>query len=267
MFLSIILLVGFAAAYADEECGKPEVLDTRVIGGVTAKRGAWPWQILMKFGGRAGCGGTLVAPNFVVTAAHCVYRREHYPFLFSVVVGEHDRENNEGSEEEIHVERVFRHPQYDPRHLNNDIAMFKLKKPATLGKYVKTACLPKNEIPVGTKCYITGWGKTHHPGSMVRFLQQGVLPVVSNEVCYQKNHKIIPIPITKAMICGGSGGTVTTSGCHGDSGGPFVCQVDGKWELHGSVSHGSPRCKSTETYTVFSRTHTFLSWIQETLAK
>ena len=66
------------------ECGKPDVPHVRVIGGKTATRGSWPWQILMKFGGRAGCGGTLIAPDWVVTAAHCVYRREHYPQMFSV---------------------------------------------------------------------------------------------------------------------------------------------------------------------------------------
>jgi len=105
----------------------------------------------------------------------------------------------------------------------------------------------------------------HHPGHMVRYLQQGVLPVVSNDVCYKLNHKTIPIPITEAMVCAGSGGTKDTGGCHGDSGGPFVCQnsESGLWEVHGSVSHGSPRCKSNEAYTVFSRTYHFLDWINE----
>jgi len=267
MILSIILLVGVAASYA-EECGKPDVKhNTRVVAGQTAERGSWPWQILMKFGGRASCGGTLIAPQWVVTAAHCVYRREHYPYLFSVVVGDHDRSVKEDSEEEIKVEKVFRNPTYNPRVLDNDIAMFKLETPAKMGKYVKTACLPKTDAPVGTNCYITGWGKTHHPGSMVRYLQQGVLPVVSNKVCHEKNKEVIPIPVTDAMVCGGSGGSLRTSGCHGDSGGPFVCEINGVWELHGSVSYGSPRCKSTETYTVFSRTNHFKSWIQETMAK
>ena len=110
-----------------------------------------------------------------------------------------------------------------------------------------------------------GWGKIVHPGPMTRLLQQGILPVVSNEVCYQKNKKVIPIPITDGMICGGSGGSSLQSGCHGDSGGPFVCRVGDRWELHGSVSHGSPVCKSTETYTVFARTYHFLDWINDNM--
>merc|ERR1711955_66248 len=126
MILSIILSVGVAASYA-EECGKPDVKhNTRVVAGQTATRGSWPWQVLMEFQGRASCGGTLIAPQWVVTAAHCVYGREGYPYLFSVVLGEHDREMDEGSEQTIQVERVYRYPSYDPRRLNNDIAMFKL---------------------------------------------------------------------------------------------------------------------------------------------
>jgi len=264
LFAFLLVLVAVATA---EECGKPEVQGIRVIAGKTAVRGSWPWQILMKFGGRAGCGGTLIAPQWVVTAAHCVYRREHVPYMFSVVLGEHDRERREGSEEEIRVSRVYRYPGYNPRVLNNDIAMFRLSTPARLGKYVKTACLPSQDPPVGSKCYITGWGKTRHPGSMTRVLQQGLLPVVSNEDCYRKNHRVIPIPITDAMICGGDGGISRLSGCHGDSGGPYVCNINGRWELHGSVSHGSPVCSSSQTYTVFSRTNHFLGWIQQTMSR
>jgi len=264
LFAFLLVLVAVATA---EECGKPEVQGIRVIAGKTAVRGSWPWQILMTFGGRAICGGTLIAPQWVVTAAHCVYQREHFPFWFSVILGEHDRERREGSEERIEVSKIYRHPGYNPRVLNNDIAMFKLSRPARLGKYVKTACLPSQDPPVGSKCYITGWGKTRHPGSMTRVLQQGLLPVVSNEDCYRKNHRVIPIPITDAMICGGDGGISRLSGCHGDSGGPYVCNINGRWELHGSVSHGSPVCSSSQTYTVFSRTNHFLGWIQQTMSR
>jgi len=263
-FAFLLVLVAVATA---EECGKPEVQGIRVIAGKTAVRGSWPWQVLMKFGGRASCGGTLIAPQWVVTAAHCVYRREGMPYMFSVVLGEHDRERHEGSEQEIQVMKVFRHPQYSPHVLNNDIAMFKLMRPAKLGKYVKTACMPSQDPPAGSKCYITGWGKTRHPGSMTRVLQQGLLPVVSNKACYKKNHVFIPIPITNAMICGGDGGISRLSGCHGDSGGPYVCNINGRWELHGSVSHGSPVCSSSQTYTVFSRTNYFKSWIQSTMRR
>ena len=192
-------------------CGVPDVKGiTRVVAGKTALPHSWPWQILMMFRGRPMCGGTLIAPDWVVTAAHCVYKRERTGG-FSIRVGDHDREEDEGPEVDIRVKKVIRHEGYDPRHINNDIAMFKLATPVKFNKFVSPACLPSEKVAPGTKCYITGWGKTHHPGHMTRYLQQGLLPVVSNKVCYEKNKQRLPIPITDAMICGGSGGTERTN--------------------------------------------------------
>lgn len=248
-------------------CGKPQIAHSRVIAGTTATRGSWPWQILMLYNGRAGCGGTIISPTWVITAAHCVDGKEGYASSFTVRVGEHDRNSQEGTESDIRVARVFKHPSYARRTLNNDIALFKLSKPIAFTKYVQPACLPSRDAPVGTSCYITGWGKTRHPGSMTSVLQQAQLSVVSNSVCERYNKKEIPIPITSAMVCAGDAGLTQKSGCHGDSGGPFVCNIGGRWEIHGAVSHGSRECKSTSTYTVFARVNYFKSWIKNNMAR
>jgi len=252
---------------APGSCGRPQVPMARVIAGKNAARGSWPWQILMIKNGRPGCGGSLINAKWVVTAAHCVDRSENYPSRFKVRVGEHDRNVKEGSEVEHQVERVVKHPRYSRYTLDSDIALFKLEKPVQFNKYVQPVCLPSVDPQPGTECYITGWGKIRHPGSMHSYLQQAMLPVVSNKVCHAKNYPSIRIKVTETMVCGGDGGKSRKGGCHGDSGGPFVCKVGDQWELHGDVSHGSARCRSTDSYSVFARTYFFKSWINEMIQK
>ncbi len=65
---------------------------------------------------------------------------------------------SDGTHHDIGVEKIILSPYYNPRTLNNDIALMKLKTPVVFGKYVKPVCLPNQDqnFPVGTQCYITG---------------------------------------------------------------------------------------------------------------
>ena len=66
-------------------------------------------------------------------------------------------------------------------------------------------------------------------------------------------------------MCGGEEGSIK-SGCHGDSGGPYVCQDNrGRWVLQGAVSWGSQRCDARENFTVFARVSQFRAWIDRIL--
>ena len=62
-------------------CGKTSIQGKRIIAGETAVRGSWPWQILIINNGKAICGGTLIASQWVVTAAHCVYGQKTVPWV------------------------------------------------------------------------------------------------------------------------------------------------------------------------------------------
>ena len=74
--------------------------------------------------------------------------------------------------------------------------------------------------------------------------------------------------ITSAMLCAGDAGKTVTSGCYGDSGGPFVCQNSvGRWEQHGIVSWGSANCSSKTHFTVFARVSVFRKWVKQVLSK
>jgi len=249
-------------------CGNPAVQSGRVIAGTTAVPHSWPWQILMIIGGQPGCGGSIISANTVVTAAHCLGRYASNPGMFSVRVGVHNRNQQESTAVEHRVRRVIVHSGWNPNTFDNDIALLELASPIQFNKYVSPVCLPKADPPVGSQCYITGWGKTR-PGPyspMNDVLQQAVLPVASQDVCYRYNFPTTRKHLTDAMICGGDGGQSRKSGCQGDSGGPYVCNIGGRWELHGAVSYGSSVCDSRQTYTVFARVAHFRQWIEDNMS-
>ncbi|KAJ7381411.1 Chymotrypsin-like elastase member 3B [Desmophyllum pertusum] len=257
-------------------CGHSSSSSSRVINGADATLGEWPWQARLQLNHMHLCGGTLIMPEWLMTAAHCVLDND--PSKFEVILGDIDRNKIEGSEQKFKVKRIFKHRLFShPVPYENDIALFQLSRPAKRGDLVNTACLPGflDEVPVGTECYITGWGQMFGKGESATILQQARMPVVSNGACAAKldtspngglhtdNRTWI---VTSKMICAGDAGNTKTSGCFGDSGGPFQCKnTAGQWVVQGIVSWGDPDCSSSNHYTVFTRVSVFRKWIEDVM--
>lgn len=139
-------------------CGEATAAGGRVIGGADATAGEWPWQAKLdtKDSGFT-CGGSLITPTWVMTAAHCISDKD--PSTYSVTLGDLNREMAEGTEQKFSVRRVEVHPDYNsPVFVNNDIALLQLTRPATKTAFVNTVCLPRASevVTPGTKCYISG---------------------------------------------------------------------------------------------------------------
>jgi len=197
---------------------------------------------------------------------------------YRVRLGDRHRYYYDGTEQVRKASKVIVHSQYNyPVRYNNDIALIKLERPVVLNSHVNTICLPQqgDSAPLDSVCYITGWGKVKHPGGSYHKLQQARLPLVSNAECSAKlaaSPVAGKLQIGQQMVCAGElDPNQMQGGCHGDSGGPFVCkdQTTGKFFLEGAVSWGSESCnffQENKEYTVFARVSEFRDWIDEQLA-
>ncbi|XP_075047149.1 chymotrypsin-like elastase family member 3B [Mixophyes fleayi] len=261
------LVITFLLAARAYGCGVPTYApNSRVVNGENAVPHSWPWQISLQYKSGSSfshtCGGSLIAPNWVMTAAHCISSSRTY----QVVLGEHDRGKVEGREQIIPVNKgdIFVHENWKSSSVSsgNDIALIKLSRVALLNDEVQLGCLPPagkilaNNYP----CYISGWGRLTTGGVLPNVLQQALLPVADHKTCSQKDWWGSTVKTT--MVC--AGGDVK-AGCNGDSGGPLNCQAsDGRWYVHGIASFvSSLGCNALKKPTVFTRVSAFNDWVNK----
>uniref|UniRef100_A0A8B9ZEI8 Peptidase S1 domain-containing protein n=1 Tax=Anas platyrhynchos TaxID=8839 RepID=A0A8B9ZEI8_ANAPL len=250
-------------------CGQPAVppqLGSRVVGGEDAVAHSWPWQVSLQYSRNGGwshtCGGTLIAPSWVLTAAHCYSSS----LTYRVVLGEYDLTVEDDSAVVAEVEDFIVHENWNSYLIVNDIALIKLKEPVQESESIQAACLPPSglELPNDYPCEITGWGRLWTNGPLADVLQQALLPVVDYSTCSQSDWW--GYLVRTSMVCAGGDGVV--SGCNGDSGGPLNCQREGLWEVHGIVSFGSSwGCNTYKKPTVFTRVSAYIDWINEVGAR
>ncbi|KAK3892118.1 hypothetical protein Pcinc_004085 [Petrolisthes cinctipes] len=234
----------------------------KIIGGREARKGEWPWQvaILNRFK-ETFCGGTLISPRWVLTAAHCVRSRLY------VRMAEHDLREYDPRQLEMRVSEAIPHPGYDREKIINDLALLKLPRAVSYTRRVTAACLPSVEdevVSTDKKCVVSGWGKereTHVFGSDV--LNYARVPIVPRRVCRRMypDHQV-----TTHQLCAGYR-RGSSDACAGDSGGPLACEgSDGRWVVQGVTSYGEG-CGERGKYGVYARVASYLPWINTVLNK
>lgn len=253
------------------KCGiqpDPTVRSYRVVGGEEVVKHEWPWQVAVLKGNEQFCGGTLIAPQWVLTAAHCIRKKKRRRKI-RVKVGEHDIDADEGGEMFINLQDDIPHPKYDFDTITHDIALLKLAKPVSASRTVGFACLPEetDKLPEKHVCYIIGWGKKKNNdvfGSKV--LREALVPLVNRRTC----QKAFNYPIHDTQVCAGSinGGA---DSCAGDSGGPLLCRKPGagsqtKWMVYGVTSYGEG-CGEKKKFGIYTKVRKYLDWISEVLAR
>jgi len=237
------------------DCGR-SLVGNRVVGGHEATPNSWPWQVSLQVRGQHMCGGSIVAPGWILSAGHC-FLSYKYPQQWTVVAGEHDLRRRSGREQARRVTNIIRHPGYRGGISPFDMVLMKLDSPLQYNAFVQPICLPQqgntDDVQQRT-CMLTGWGRTVGPQDSTKLQQVGG-PIVSHASC----RRVWGRQIVDQQICFGTG---LQGGCQGDSGGPLVCRGNqGQWIQVGVVSWGNVKCKVRGSPTVFTRVSSMAGWI------
>lgn len=193
--------------------GDGQPAQPRIVGGSDTTTDEHPWMVALTDAADSPyCGGALVGPDRVVTAAHCVANRD--PAELTVIAGRSDMRTSEGVESR--VRQAWVHPGFngDPM-AGDDVAVL------TLEREPGYRTIPLNEDPgayqPGTSATVLGWGYTDENGPDSPVLQETDLPLRPDSDCSGTYPQYDP----SEMVCAGhpDGGR---DACYGDSGGPLV---------------------------------------------
>jgi secreted trypsin-like serine protease len=240
----------------------PGGLSPRIVGGTTTAASEWPWQVALVldhdfFPGndfdRQFCGGSVLTPDLILTAAHCFFDTGFTPRETEVLTGR--TQLTAGGGQRFDAQNVFLFG-YNPATAENDIALVDLYPARTASPRIllpgpEERTLWDTVRPVADGAYITGWGQTSERGDFADVLREAFVRIIADSTCGSPGiYGDVFLP--SVMVCAGFlGGGVDS--CIGDSGGPLsVAARFGQWRQAGVVSFGEG-CARPNKPGVYSR--------------
>ncbi|XP_067630585.1 seminase-like [Eurosta solidaginis] len=218
-FLALLLVVSsslFAGSNAEY----------RIVGGTLSNITSSPYMVALHYNGAYFCGGALVSPTHIITAAHCVYGRVPSQISLAMGITNLKEQGQRRTPEKIWVPSV-----YTQKTMNMDIAVIKVRTPFELDDKVQTIPLCTTTLAVDMPVRLNGWGKINEESTTASSeLRTVTVPLVPRFGCL-RSYLNAGVALTSSMICAGRG---EQDACSGDSGGPGVINN----QICGVVSFG-----------------------------
>ncbi|KAM5198291.1 putative serine protease 29 [Hipposideros larvatus] len=275
LWLLFLTLPCLGASMLKTPAPAPENELVGIVGGHSARQGKWPWQVSLRVyvyrwaSWAHICGGSLIHPQWVLTAAHCISRKDADPSAYRIHAG---NVYLYGGRALLKVSKVVVHPKYVAAHLGYDLALLKLATPLRASNSIRPVSLPSQSLDFSPEdeCWLTGWGRRSYfePLHPPYRLQQVQIPLENDDDCEKSYGRYLPVRanskiIPEDMMCAG---TLGRGPCMGDSGGPLMCRKGGAWIQVGVVSWGIG-CSMVDLPAVFTNVQKHSDWIQRQIQR
>jgi trypsin len=233
-----------------------------VAGGTPADPGEWPWQVLLLVEGGAWCGGSLLAPDIVLTAAHCTDGMD--AGAFEVLAGTVEVD---GDGQRRDVAQIDQHEGYDDVEIRNDLSLLVLASPFELGEDIAVVQLADADTTAalaeeGDRAVVTGFGATGEIEEPSDVLLEAEVQTYADDRCESLYAEDGEQVFGDTQVCAGDDrGHIDA--CFGDSGGPLVVPADDErteWFQIGIVSWGAG-CGQPRRPTIYTEVAAFADWL------